>query len=126
MRGHGVALGCGCWACRLRRGTRRRSSVHRVWQGALARAGEASQIWQCSAECMLPLPALQGRLSGPGQSSAWQLPLLRRSCSAAWMALVKASACALSHSRLALRLVPRLGSLLLRQRLPEGLRKSCE
>ena len=75
---------------------------------------------------MLPLPALPGPLSGPGQKSAWQLPLLWRSCSAAWMALVKASACALSHSRLALRFVPRLGSLLLRQRLLEELRRSCE
>lgn len=103
-----------------------RSSVHSIWQGALACGGDDSQIWQCSAECMLPLPALQGRPSGPGQNSAWQLPLLRGSCNAAWMALVKASACALSQSRLALRFVPRLGSLLLRQRLPEGLRKSCE
>ncbi len=63
-RVYGAAPGCGCWGCRLRRGTRRRSSVHRVWQGALACGGEASQIWQCSAEWMLPLPALQGRPSG--------------------------------------------------------------
>ena len=44
----------------------------------MAWGGEAIQIWQCSAECMLPLPALQGRLSG--QKSAWQLLLLWRSC----------------------------------------------